>query len=129
MYKRALTSLGIDRHALSRVLFTCSLRSRSLPARRALEELVPTKLQTLSAKRAKLLQRLDQVDLAVRVEERKDRANERKREQRRTFLLGRLMLHMCEADRRFEKRVMQKLDDYLDRPRDRELFGLEPNED
>ena len=90
---------------------------------------MPTKLQTLSAKRAKLLQRLDQVDLAVRVEERKDRAAERKREQRRTFLLGRLMIHMCEADRRFEKRVMQKLDDYLDRPRDRELFGLEAMED
>ena len=51
-------------------------------------------------------------------------ASERKRRTRRLILMGSYMEHITANDEAAKDRLMKGLDGFLDRDRDRELFGL-----
>ena len=51
---------------------------------------------------------------------------ERKRRTRRLILIGSYMEHVTQTDPDRKARLMKELDGFLERDRDRELFGLGP---
>ena len=53
-------------------------------------------------------------------------ARERKRRTRRLILIGSYMEHVTQTDPDRKDRLMKGLDGFLERDRDRELFGLGP---
>ena len=55
-------------------------------------------------------------------------ARERKRRTRRLILIGSYMEHVTQTDPDKRDRLLQGLDGFLERDRDRELFGLAPKE-
>ena len=55
-------------------------------------------------------------------------ARERKRRTRRLILIGSYMEHVTQTDPDRKARLMKELDGFLERDRDRELFGLQPRE-
>ena len=57
-------------------------------------------------------------------------ARERKRRTRRLILIGSYMEHVTQTDPDLKARLMKGLDSFLERERDRELFGLarQPND-
>ena len=55
-------------------------------------------------------------------------AAERKRRTRRLILMGTYLEHVMHEDADTRDRVMARLDAFLDRDRDRELFGFTPKE-
>ena len=54
-------------------------------------------------------------------------ARERKRRTRRLILIGSYMEHVTQTDPESKDRLMKGLDGFLERDRDRELFGLQPH--
>ena len=57
-----------------------------------------------------------------------ERARERKLRTRRLILMGSYMEHAISRDDSAKQRLLRKLDGFLSRNRDRELFGLAPKE-
>lgn len=57
-----------------------------------------------------------------------ERARERKLRTRRLILMGSCMEHAAERDPEARDRLLRKLDGFLARDRDRELFDLPPRE-
>ena len=55
-------------------------------------------------------------------------AAERKRRTRQLILMGSYMEHVINQDESAKARLMKNLDQFLERDRDRELFGLPPRE-
>ena len=55
-------------------------------------------------------------------------ARERKRRTRRLILIGSYMDHVTQTDPDRKARLMKGLDGFLERERDRELFGLAPKQ-
>ena len=53
---------------------------------------------------------------------------ERKRRTRRLILMGSYLEHVTQADSDRKAHLMKELDVFLERDRDRELFGLQPKE-
>ena len=53
---------------------------------------------------------------------------ERKRRTRRLILIGSYMEHVTQTDPDRKARLMKGLDGFLERERDRELFGLAPKQ-
>ena len=53
-------------------------------------------------------------------------ARERKRRTRRLILMGSYLEHVTQDDPERKARLMKELDGFLERHRDRELFGLTP---
>ena len=51
------------------------------------------------------------------------------RRTRRLILIGSYMEHVTQTDPDRKARLMKGLDDFLERDRDRELFGLTPKEE
>ena len=51
-----------------------------------------------------------------------------KRRTRRLILIGSYMEHVTQTDPDLKARLMKGLDSFLERDRDRELFGLVPQE-
>ena len=58
-----------------------------------------------------------------------ERARERKLRTRRLILMGSWMEHVVGRSEKARERMMRGLDEFLSRPRDRELFGLDPEQD
>ena len=53
-------------------------------------------------------------------------AKERKRRTRRLILMGSYLEHVTQDDPERKARLMKELDGFLERDRDRELFGMTP---
>lgn len=73
-----------------------------------------TKLKQERAKKQKIEARLRAVD----------QKRKRAEDTRRKILAGSLVLELMERDEATRQRFMQRLDNYLTRQNDRELFGL-----
>ena len=89
--------------------------------------------QELKAKKKELLeaQRLRKETLKRQIRRAQSRitAAERKRRTRRLILMGTYMEHVTGDDPDKRDRLMKGLDVFLERDRDRELFGLAPNKE
>ena len=80
------------------------------------------KLQTeLDARKAKLNARTRRVRSRLS-------ARERKTDTRRKILVGAMMLKLADQHTETKDFMLKHLDDFLEHPRDRELFDLAPNE-
>ena len=84
--------------------------------------------QELAAKKKELLeaQRLRKETLKRQIQRAKSRitAAERKLRTRRLILMGSYLEHVTQDDPERKARLMKELDGFLERDRDRELFGL-----
>ena len=66
----------------------------------------------------------DLIQKKIRIVGKRISAAERKRRTRRLILMGSYMEHITTNDEAAKDRLMKGLDGFLDRDRDRELFGL-----
>ena len=76
--------------------------------------------EKLAQKKAKL-KAAEQARIRARISVR-----DRKRRTRRLILIGSFMEHVTQTDLDLKARLMKGLDGFLERERDRELFGLDP---
>ena len=85
-------------------------------------------VQELKVKKKELLeaQRLRKATLNRQIQRAKSRitAGERKLRTRRLILMGSYLEHVTQDDPERKARLMKELDGFLERDRDRELFGL-----
>ena len=65
----------------------------------------------------------------VRIARNRISASERKLRTRRLVLMGSYMEHITANDEAEKDRLMKGLDGFLDRKRDRDMFGLPPNKE
>ena len=65
----------------------------------------------------------------IRIAENRITATERKLKARRLILMGSYIEHITADDSGQRDRLMKGLDVFLERDRDRELFGLAPNKE
>jgi len=79
----------------------------------------------MNAKLQALLDRQEQIANQIRAEKAKEQKRERKLETRRKVLVGALMLDMMEKDPEMRADILRRLESFLVRPMDRELFDLE----
>lgn len=75
-----------------------------------------------------LEQKRDQLNAHIQRERNKAQAEERKRDNRRMILIGRMVMREAERNEDTKRGLENRLDRYLDKDRDRELFGLAPRE-
>ena len=97
--------------------------TRLAEAKRQLKEQHSTKKKELAAlykKERGLIQK------KVRIARNSISAAERKRRTRRLILMGSYMEHLTANDEAAKDRLMKGLDGFLDRDRDRVIFGLDP---
>ena len=91
-----------------------------------------TLTQELKAKKKELLeaQRLRKETLKRQIKRAQSRitAAARKRRTRRLILMGSYLEHVTQNDPERKARLMKELDGFLERDRDRELFGLASKE-
>ena len=90
---------------------------------KSLKETYEKEAQELREKLAKKKAKLKAAESRVRA---RISARERKRRTRRLILIGSYMEHVTQTDPDRKARLMKGLDGFLERDRDRELFGLEP---
>lgn len=76
-----------------------------------------TKLELLKKKQ-------EQLRLQIQKEQQKESAKKRKEDTRRKILLGAMVLERMERESEYREQVINKLDSYLTKERDRELFEL-----
>ena len=85
-----------------------------------------------ATRREERIKHIDEAVAKLRAEQRRLKAltsrEERKRDTRRKILLGVLMQKYMQKNKSTEERVLADLDNRLERPRDRELFGLPPRQ-
>ncbi|SRR5579875_1005229 len=72
----------------------------------------------------KLIERRKQLDARIRREQNRQSAKQRKLDTRRKILAGAWVLDEAEKRPDFKKFVYQRLDSFLTRKTDREVFGL-----
>ena len=80
-------------------------------------------LATLYKKERGLIQK------KVRIAQNRISAVDRKNRTRRLILMGSYMEHITTNDEAAKDRLMKGLDGFLDRKRDRDMFGLLPNKE
>ena len=89
--------------------------------------------QELKAKKKELqdAQRRQRANLQKQIRRAQTRvsAADRKHRTRRLILMGSYMEHVTQADPERKDRLMKELDGFLERDRDRALFGLAPNKE
>ena len=89
--------------------------------------------QELKAKKKELLeaQRHQRATLQKHIRRAQSRvsAADRKRRTRRLILMGSYLEHVTQDDPERKDRLMKELDGFLERDRDRRLFGLQPKPD
>ena len=78
------------------------------------------KLKEIQQKKQRLL------DQQIRRTQHQIATKERKRDTRRKILAGSWVLSIAENDQAAAKRLRKGLDEFLEKDRDRELFGLSP---
>ena len=81
-----------------------------------------TKLQRLQLKQSQLRAQIQQVQA-------RERTQERKRETRRKFLIGEAIMSQLESGKFSQADLTILMDEFLTRPNDRDLFGLEAEVD
>lgn len=77
-----------------------------------------TKLELLKKKQ-------EQLRLQIQKEQQRESIKKRKEDTRRKILLGAMVLERMEREAEDREQVINKLDSYLTKERDRELFELE----
>ena len=78
----------------------------------------------MSSRLEQLLKKQEELKAQIRQEKNKLDQAERKKDTRRKILLGALMLDMMKKGELDEKKIMKKLDSFLSRNTDRQLFDL-----
>ena len=68
--------------------------------------------------------KLEQLQLQIQKEQQKESARKRKEDTRRKILLGAMVLERMDRESEYREQVINKLDSYLTKERDRELFEL-----
>ena len=68
--------------------------------------------------------KLEQLQLQIQKEQQKESAKKRKEDTRRKILLGAMVLERMARESEYREQVINKLDSYLTKERDRELFEL-----
>jgi len=79
-----------------------------------------SKLETLKAKR-------DQIEARIKNIEAKEKTRAKKEDTRRKILIGAMVMEQMGKSEESKKKVMAKLDGFLNRPLDRKLFDLPEN--
>ena len=90
---------------------------------KSLQSKYESEAQDLREKLAKKKAKLKAAESRIRA---RISARERKRRTRRLILMGSYLEHVTKTDPHSLDRLMEGLDDFLERDRDRELFGLTP---
>ena len=78
----------------------------------------------MASRLEQLLKKQEELKAQIRKEKNKLSQAERKQDTRRKILLGALMMEMMKQGELNEKKISQKLDDFLSRDIDRKLFSL-----
>ena len=92
---------------------------------KSLQSKYESEAQDLREKLAKKKAKLKAAESRIRA---RISARERKRRTRCLILIGSYMEHVTQTDPDLKARLMKGLDSFLERDRDRELFGLVPKE-
>ena len=72
----------------------------------------------------KLKLRKEQIEARIKNLESKERTREKKLDTRRKILIGAFYMEQMEKNEDAKKKIIARLDGFLTRPMDRELFGL-----
>ena len=72
----------------------------------------------------KLRTKEEQLKEQIKLLENKERLRAKKMDTRRKILVGAFYIELMEKDKDLKKKILAKLDGFLTRPRDRQLFGL-----
>ena len=83
-------------------------------------------MSTRNEKLERLAERRRRIDAQIEGIKAEEAAEERKRDARRKIVVGAMVLGMVERGEWPRERLLEKLDAYLTREHDRELFGLAP---
>ncbi len=78
----------------------------------------------MSSRLEQLLKKQEELKAQIRKEKNKLSQAERKKDTRRKILLGALMMEMMNSGELDEKKIMKRLDSFLSRNTDRQLFDL-----
>ncbi|PLS40616.1 hypothetical protein [Carnobacterium maltaromaticum] len=79
----------------------------------------------MSIKLEQLKKKQEQLRLQIQKEQQKESSKKRKDDTRRKILLGAMVLERMERENDYKEQVTKKLDQYLTKEKDRELFELE----
>ena len=78
----------------------------------------------MTTKLEQLKKKQEQLRLQIQKEQQKESAKKRKEDTRRKILLGAMVLERMDRESEYREQVINKLDSYLTKDRDRELFEL-----
>ena len=78
----------------------------------------------MTTKLEQLKKKQEQLRLQIQKEQQKESAKKRKEETRRKILLGAMVLERMARESEYREQVINKLDSYLTKERDRGLFEL-----
>ena len=78
----------------------------------------------MTTKLEQLKKKQEQLRLQIQKEQQKESAKKRKEDTRRKILLGAMVLERMDRESEYREQVINKLDSYLTKERDRELFEL-----
>ena len=78
----------------------------------------------MSSRLEQLLKKQEELKAQIRKEKNKLDQAERKKDTRRKILLGALMMDMMKKGELDEKKILKRLDSFLSRNTDRQLFDL-----
>jgi large subunit ribosomal protein L7/L12 len=76
----------------------------------------------------KLKQRREQIEARIKNLEARDKSREKKRDTRRKILIGAFYMEQMEKSEEARKKILARLDGFLVRENDRELFGLDASQ-
>ena len=79
---------------------------------------------SMTTKLEQLKKKQEQLRLQIQKEQQKESAKKRKEDTRRKILLGAMVLERMDRESEYREQVINKLDSYLTKERDRELFEL-----
>lgn len=78
----------------------------------------------MTTKLEQVKKKQEQLRLQIQKEQQKESAKKRKEDTRRKILLGAMVLERMDRESEYREQVINKLDSYLTKERDRELFEL-----
>lgn len=78
----------------------------------------------MTSKLEQLKKKQEQLRLQIQKEQQKESSNKRKDDTRRKILLGAMVLERMEREGDYKEQVTTKLETYLTKKQDRELFNL-----
>lgn len=79
----------------------------------------------MTSKLEQLKKKQEQLRLQIQKEQQKESSKKRKDDTRRKILLGAMVLERMERESDYKEQVTKKLDKYLTKEKDRDLFNLE----